>query len=211
MGNRAGAVCRGGVGGGSAGAGGSGEEEPGWSPRGSSGETLRSGGLGWREGEGRRRGDSRGRRAGGFSRTSPGSSLLSSTSPLFMPLPLGCQIWLTQSVVSLLRLAPGPKPSALHHRRSPCTRRGRDRGPGGKGPSLNFHSCLPAHSCRLSPRRWGLPGSRQAGPGGRTRAPILERSQGQGRRSDRVAVPLARWRLGGREPKCGTFCHRLAV
>lgn len=39
----------------------------------------------------------------------------------------------------------------------------------------------------------------------------MERSQGQGRRSDRVAVPLARWRLGGREPRCSTFCHRFAV
>lgn len=87
-------------------------------------------------------GDQSGRRAGasgvcwpgGLLCTSPGSLLLSSTSPLFMPLPLGCQIWLTQSVVSLLRLALGPKPSALHHRSSPCTRRG-EGGTEGQGTS----------------------------------------------------------------------------
>lgn len=100
--------------------------------------------VGWRErGGGVRGGEVTPGSAGqgAFSLTSPGSSLLSSTSPLFMPLPLGCQIWLTQSVVSLLRLAPGPKPSEritspllpLHEER-----RGRARGPGGKGPTLNF-------------------------------------------------------------------------
>lgn len=107
---------------------------------------------------------------GGFSCTAPGSSLLSSTSPLFVPLPLGCQIWLTQSVVSLLRLAPGPKLSALHHCSSPCTGRG-EGGPEGQGQAANpqlasLTSC--SLSC-LSPRGRGLrgaaEGSPEAGPG----------------------------------------------
>lgn len=206
-------MLRGGGGGGGGGlavpgAGGSGEEEPGWSPRVCMGGTPRPGGLRRREGEGGGRGgDSGVRWAGGFSRASPGSSLLSSTSPLFMPLPLGCQIWLTQSVVSLLRLAPGTKaecitspPLPLHEERE-----GRRAGVGDKWPSLNFRSCLPSHSSGFSPpcRRSGggcgeLWGAGKQGLRGRSAAPILERSQGQGRRSGHVAVPQARWRLGGR-------------
>lgn len=133
---------------------------------------------------------------GGFSCASPGSPLLSSTSPLFVPLPLGCQIWLTQSVVSLLRLAPGPKPSALHHCSSPCTRRG-EGGPEGPGqaatPQLAFlTSC--SRSC-LGPRCWGLLGaarwSLEAGQGSH-----LGRLQGPGRRSDMLLSP---WRGGARE------------
>lgn len=95
----------------------------------------------------------------------PGSPPLSSTSPLFVPLPLGCQIWLTQSVVSLLRLAPGPKPSALHHRSSPCTRRegeGGTEGPGTSGQLSTFFFVflitLPA-----CPRCWGLVGAAKWG------------------------------------------------
>lgn len=63
----------------------------------------------------------------------PPRLLFSSTSPLFVPLPLGCQIWLTQSVVSLLRLARAwkPKPSALHQRLIPLHwgEEGEDQGP----------------------------------------------------------------------------------
>lgn len=133
---------------------------------------------------------------GGFSCAFPGSPLLSSTSPLFMPLPLGCQIWLTQSVVSLLRLAPGPKPSALHHCSSPCTRRG-EGGPEGPGqaatPQLAFlTSC--SRSC-LGPRCWGLLGaarwSLEAGQG-------LSFRETPGSRPEvrHAAVPLSR---GARE------------
>lgn len=75
--------------------------------------------------------------------------LFSSTSPLFMPLPLGCQIWLTQSVVSLLRLAREWKPSALHQRLIPLHwgREGRTKdrptnrarlGVEGQQPDFNF-------------------------------------------------------------------------
>lgn len=117
-----------------------------------------------------------------------------------MPLPLGCQIWLTQSVVSLLRLAPGRKPSALHHhrRRSPCTRRagGEGQRARGKWPALNFLSCLPAPSSHVSPRCWGASGGSQAGARGRTWAPVLGRSQDQGRKSGHVASPLSGWSLG---------------
>lgn len=102
---------------------------------------------------------------GGFSCTAPGSSLLSSTSPLFVPLPLGCQIWLTQSVVSLLRLAPGPKPSALHHHSSPCTRREGEGGTEGPGTSGQLSTFFFAFLITLPacPRCWGLLGAAKWG------------------------------------------------
>lgn len=109
--------------------------------------------------------------AGGLLPHLPGSSLLSSTSPLFMPLPLGCQIWLTQSVVSLLRLAPGPKLSALHQRRSPCTRREGEGGTEGWGASGQPSTFFPVFLLTLPPQSQVLraSGSRQVRPRGRMR------------------------------------------
>lgn len=72
----------------------------------------------------------------------------------------------------------------LHEER----RRGRDRGPRDKRPTLNFLFHLPDHSSRLS-QVLGASGSSQVGPRSRTRDPILGRSQGQGTRSDCVACP----------------------
>lgn len=132
---------------------------------------------------------------GGFSCTSPGSSLLSSTSPLFMPLPprmpnlahaicrLSSEIGTGTKAECITCITSPPLP--LHEERE-----GRRAGGQAANLQLSFLS-----SCSLLPPQSqgvGASGSSQAGPRGRTRAPILERPQGQGR-SDRVAVP---W-LGG--------------
>lgn len=186
MGNGAGTVCCG-RGGGCTGLTAVGLEGPGSSPAGlPEGGALSPGGLwrgrlGWKEGwcpwglPGR-----------GLLRHPPGSSLLSSTSPLFVPLPLGCQIWLTQSVVSLLRLAPRPKPSALHHHSSPCAGRGeggwRRAGGGGQGTSgqpSTFSPVFPLTLPASVPEAGaGAPRSSLVGPGAGTRALIPGSSQG---------------------------------
>lgn len=172
VGNGAGAAC---------GAGGSGLAAPGLAGPGAGGLASQSpegrppGQVSWRGGgrSARRTGASGVRRAGGLLRHLPGSSLLSSTSPLFVPLPLGCQIWLTQSVVSLRRLAPGPELSALHHCSSPCTGRGEEWGgqrARGRRPPRNFPSRLPARPPASVPLVVGASGSSPGEPRGRARA-----------------------------------------
>lgn len=210
MGNGAGAVCWGAGGTGSPGARGS-REEPGWScrvrkgPRGQVG----LGGQGARvEGEVVSPGSAG---QGGFSRTSPGSSLLSSTSPLFMPLPprmpnlahaicrLSSEIGTGTKAERLTCITSLPLP--LHEEREG------QRAGGASGQPSTFNPIFLLTLAATVPDGGGFPRQGlEAGEGfdlGKIPGPGLG---GQ----TMLLSPGARWHLGGREPKFRMICRCLA-